>query len=95
MLLAMSLWGTWGFTPAAHAAGGPEQVPPKPAASATIGQTTGMRAQLADNSWQQTAILAFRQVVGVIVAGYEKAPVLVIVLSALLVLPAVAPAMYP
>ena len=49
-----------------------------------------MRAQLADNSWQQTAILAFRQVVGVIVAGYEKAPVLVIVLSALLVLPAVA-----
>jgi hypothetical protein len=49
-----------------------------------------MRAQLADNSWQQTAILAWRQAVGVIVAGYEKAPVLVIVLSALLVLPAVA-----
>jgi len=95
VLLAMSLWGTWGFTPAALAAGGPEQgpqrqVPQKPAASATIEQTTGMRAQLADNSWQQTAILAFRQVVGVIVAGYEKAPVLVIVLSALLVLPAVA-----
>jgi hypothetical protein len=49
-----------------------------------------MRAQLADNSWQQKAILAVRQAMGVIVAGYEKAPVLVIVLSALLVLPAVA-----
>ena len=90
MLLAMSLWGTWGFTPAVLAAGGPEQVPQKPVASATIEQTTGMRAQLADNSWQQTAILAARQVMGVIVAGYEKAPVLVIVLSALLVLPVVA-----
>lgn len=89
MLLAMSLWGTWGFAPAALAAG-PEQVPQRPAASATIEQTTGMRAQLADTSWQETAILAVRQAMGVIAAGYEKAPVLVIVLSALLVLPAVA-----
>jgi hypothetical protein len=53
-------------------------------------QTNGMRAQLADTSWQETAILAWRQAVGVIVAGYQKAPVLVIILSALLVLPAVA-----
>lgn len=91
MLLAMSLWGTWGLTPAAlAAAGGPEQVPQKPAVSASIGQTTGMRAQLADNSWQETAILAVRQAMGVIAAGYEKAPVLVIILSALLVLPVVA-----
>ena len=42
MLLAMSLWGTWGFAPAALAAG-PEQVPQRPAASATIEQTTGLR----------------------------------------------------
>jgi hypothetical protein len=90
LLLAVSLWGTWGLIPAALAAGGPEQVPQRSAASATFEQSTGMRAQLVDNSWQQTAILAVRQAVGVIVAGYEKAPVLVIVLSALLVLPAVA-----
>lgn len=90
MLLTMSLWGTWGLTPAALAAGEPRQVPQRPAASATIEQATGMRAQLADDSWQQRAILAVRQAVGVIVAGYEKAPVLVIVLSALVVLPAVA-----
>ena len=90
MLLAMSLWGTWGFTPAALAAGGPEPVSRNPAASTTIEQTTGMRAQLADNTWQQTAILAVQQAVDVIVAGYAKAPVLVVVLSALLVLPAVA-----
>lgn len=89
MLLTMALWGTWGLTPAALAAG-PEQVPPRPAVSVSPMQTTGMRAQLADNAWQQTAILAWRQAVGVITAGYEKAPVLVIILSALLVLPAVA-----
>jgi len=70
VLLAMSLWGTWGFTPAALAAG-PEQVPQRPvtqrpAASATIEQTTGIRAQLADNSWQQTAILAARQGMGAV-----------------------------
>ena len=90
MLLTMSLWGAWGLTPAALAAGGPERSPQKPAASATLEQTTGERAQLADTSWQQMAILAARQAMGVIAAGYEKAPVLVVVLSALLVLPVVA-----
>ena len=53
-----------------------------------------VHAQLADDGWQQTAILAARQVVAVIVAGYEKAPLLVAVLSALLVLPAVALAVW-
>jgi hypothetical protein len=53
-----------------------------------------MRAQLADNSWQERAILAVRQAIGVIVTAYEKAPVLVVVLSALLVLPMVALASY-
>ena len=81
VLLAISLWGAWAFAPAALAAGGPEQASPRGAA---------VHAQLADNTWQQTAILAARQVVAVIVAGYQKAPLLVIVLSALLVLPAVA-----
>ena len=49
-----------------------------------------VHAQLTKDTWQQMAILAARQVVAVIVAGYEKAPLLVAVLSALLVLPAVA-----
>jgi len=81
VLLAISLWGAWAFAPAALAAGGPEQASPRGAA---------VHAQLADHTWQQTAILAARQVVAVIVAGYQKAPLLVVVLSALLVLPAVA-----
>jgi hypothetical protein len=81
VLLAVFLWGAWAFAPAALAAGGPEQASPR-------GPT--VYAQLADNNWQQTAILAARQVVAVIVAGYQKAPLLVAVLSALLVLPAVA-----
>jgi FHA domain len=81
VLLAISLWGAWAFAPAAFAAGGPEQASPRGAP---------VHAQLADDTWQQTAILAARQVVAVIVAGYQKAPLLVVVLSALLVLPAVA-----
>ncbi len=81
LLLAISLWGAWAFAPAAFAAGGPEQASPRGAL---------VHAQLANDTWQQTAILAARQVVAVIAAGYQKAPLLVVVLSALLVLPAVA-----
>jgi len=81
VLLAIYLWGAWAFAPAALAAGGPEQASPRGAI---------VHAQLTDDTWQQTAILAGRQVVAVIVAGYQKAPLLVVVLSALLVLPAVA-----
>lgn len=90
LLLAISLGGAWAFAPAALAAGGPEQVPQRPVPSTAVQQVTSVRAQLADTSWQERAILAARQAVGVIVAGYAKAPVLVVVLSAMLVLPAVA-----
>jgi hypothetical protein len=80
VLLAISPWGVWASASAAFAAGGPEQVQ----------QISNLRAQLADSSLQETVILAVRQAVGVIVAGYAKAPLLVTILSALLVLPAVA-----
>jgi hypothetical protein len=80
VLLAISSWGVWASVPAACAASGPVQAQ----------QIAGLRAQLADTSLQETMILAVRQAVGVIVAGYDKAPLLVSILSALLVLPAVA-----
>jgi hypothetical protein len=80
VLLAISPWGVWASASAAFAAGGPEQVQ----------QISGRGAQLADSSLQETVILAVRQAVGVVVAGYDKAPLLVTILSALLVLPAVA-----
>jgi hypothetical protein len=80
VLLAISPWGVWASASAAFAAGGPEQ----------LHQISNLSAQLADSSLQETVILAVRQAVGVIVAGYAKAPLLVTILSALLVLPAVA-----
>jgi hypothetical protein len=79
-LLAISPWGVWASASAAFGAGAPDQVQ----------QIVSLHAQIADSSLQETVILAARQAVGVIVAGYDKAPVLVIILSALLVLPAVA-----
>ena len=93
VLLAMSLCGAWALVLAASAAAGPVQGPiglrAEPSATA-VQHAASPREQAQGDSWLQTTMRTARQAVGVVLAGYERAPVLVTVLSALLVVPAAA-----
>jgi FHA domain len=86
VLLAICLCGAWAFAFSAAAAD-------KPAQGAPIEQSAQPSAKIAEpepTSWKQVVLHTARQAGEVIAAGYKRAPVLVTILSALLILPAVA-----
>jgi FHA domain len=94
VLLAISLWGAWVLALAAVAVAGPGQGalvqlhPQTP--EMVVKQAAARPAALADDTWQQTVIRTARKAVDAISAGYDRAPMIVIVLAAMLILPAVA-----
>jgi hypothetical protein len=94
VLLAISLWGAWAFALAAVAAAGPGQgtlalLRPQ-TSEMVVTQAVARTAEPAADTWQQTVIRTASKAVDVVSAGYDRAPMIVIVLSAMLVLPAVA-----
>ena len=94
VLLAISLWGAWVFALAAVAAAGPvqgtlAQLHPQ-TSNMVVTQAAARTVEPAADTWQQTVIWTAGKAVGVVSASYDRAPMIVIVLSAMLVLPAVA-----